>query len=362
MADSAIVGHLGTAQLAGLGVASAPAHHRAVSVFVFLAYATTAAVSRRSGGRSSSSARQGVDGIWLALLLGAPSSWSVSAPRPPRSWNSSAPPRPRPLMPPPICGSPRPRHPRHARGARLDRCTEGTAGHPNPLYVAVAGFVANAVLNVVLVYGADLGIAGSAWGTVIAQCGMAAGLSVGGRPRSPTTPAPRPARRTLGAGSGLPPRPGCRCWCDTLSLRAILMIATRRGGPAPRRRRCRGASDQSHCPCGACSPSLSTPSPSPDRPSSGAIWARATPRGHARLPQDGGVGRRRGVRAGPARGAVPVRRSCPVHRRLHARRTLRCPLPVIVAVAQPICGVVYVLDGVLDGCGRRARTWPGPCC
>ncbi len=48
MADSAIVGHLGTAQLAGLGVASALLA-TAVSVFVFLAYATTAAVARRVG-------------------------------------------------------------------------------------------------------------------------------------------------------------------------------------------------------------------------------------------------------------------------------------------------------------------------
>ncbi|MFF9677943.1 MATE family efflux transporter, partial [Streptomyces eurythermus] len=46
MADSAIVGHLGTAQLAGLGVASALLV-TSVSVFVFLAYATTAAVARR---------------------------------------------------------------------------------------------------------------------------------------------------------------------------------------------------------------------------------------------------------------------------------------------------------------------------
>ncbi|MDQ0832131.1 hypothetical protein QF032_003975 [Streptomyces achromogenes] len=44
MADSAIVGHLGTAQLAGLGIASALLT-TAVSVFVFLAYATTAAVA-----------------------------------------------------------------------------------------------------------------------------------------------------------------------------------------------------------------------------------------------------------------------------------------------------------------------------
>lgn len=48
MADSAIVGHLGTAQLAGLGIASALLM-TAVSVFVFLAYATTAAVARRVG-------------------------------------------------------------------------------------------------------------------------------------------------------------------------------------------------------------------------------------------------------------------------------------------------------------------------
>lgn len=71
MADSAIVGHLGTAQLAGLGIASALLT-TAVSVFVFLAYATTAAVSRRVGaGNLQAAIRQGMDGIWLALLLGA---------------------------------------------------------------------------------------------------------------------------------------------------------------------------------------------------------------------------------------------------------------------------------------------------
>ena len=70
MADTAIVGHLGTAQLAGLGVASALLT-TGVSIFVFLAYATTAAVARRVGaGDMQSAIRQGMDGIWLALLLG----------------------------------------------------------------------------------------------------------------------------------------------------------------------------------------------------------------------------------------------------------------------------------------------------
>src|SRR5690606_14604323 len=71
LADSAIVGHLGTAQLAGLGIASALLT-TAVSVFVFLAYATPAAVARRVGaGDLPAAIRQGMDGIWLALLLGA---------------------------------------------------------------------------------------------------------------------------------------------------------------------------------------------------------------------------------------------------------------------------------------------------
>lgn len=71
MADSAIVGHLGTAQLAGVGVASA-ALTTATGVFVFLAYATTAAVARRIGaGDRRAAIQQGIDGIWLALVLSA---------------------------------------------------------------------------------------------------------------------------------------------------------------------------------------------------------------------------------------------------------------------------------------------------
>src|ERR1700740_3586986 len=61
MADSAIVGHLGTPQLAGLGVAAALLTSPA-SVFVFLASATPAAVARRVGaGDLPSAIRQGMD-------------------------------------------------------------------------------------------------------------------------------------------------------------------------------------------------------------------------------------------------------------------------------------------------------------
>ena len=70
LADSAIVGHLGTSALAGLGVASAVLL-TAVNIFVFLAYGTTAVVARRLGaGDQRGAISAGVDGIWLALLLG----------------------------------------------------------------------------------------------------------------------------------------------------------------------------------------------------------------------------------------------------------------------------------------------------
>src|SRR3546814_10758249 len=48
LADAAIVGHIGTRELAGLGIAGAIIQ-TAVGLCVFLAYGTTASVSRRIG-------------------------------------------------------------------------------------------------------------------------------------------------------------------------------------------------------------------------------------------------------------------------------------------------------------------------
>ena len=70
LADTAIVGHLGTPQLAGLA-AAATVLTTLVSLCVFLAYATTAAVARQLGADNIPAAlKQGIDGIWLAVLLG----------------------------------------------------------------------------------------------------------------------------------------------------------------------------------------------------------------------------------------------------------------------------------------------------
>ena len=70
LADSAIVGHLGVDQLAGVGLASTVLQ-TVVGLLVFLAYSTTPAVARLLGaGRLAEALAVGRDGLWLAGLLG----------------------------------------------------------------------------------------------------------------------------------------------------------------------------------------------------------------------------------------------------------------------------------------------------
>ncbi|MFF2861783.1 MATE family efflux transporter [Streptomyces rubiginosohelvolus] len=222
MVDSAVVGHLGTPQLAGLGIAAALLM-TAVSIFVFLAYATTAAVARRVGaGDLPAAIRQGMDGIWLALLLGAA---VVALAIPTAPWlvdafgaSDTAAPYAITYLRISILGIPAMLVVLAATGV-----LRGLQDTRTPLYVAIGGFTANAVLNVTLVYGAGLGIAGSAWGTVIAQAGMAAVYLVvvirGARKHGASL-------RPDAAGIKASARAGVPLLIRTLSLRAVLMIAT----------------------------------------------------------------------------------------------------------------------------------------
>ncbi|MEU2231565.1 MATE family efflux transporter [Streptomyces vietnamensis] len=222
MVDSAIVGHLGTPQLAGLAIAAALLS-TAVSVFVFLAYATTAAVARRVGaGDLPAAIRQGMDGIWLALLLGAA---VVALTLPTAPWlvdvfgaSDTAAPYAVTYLRISGLGIPAMLVVLAATGV-----LRGLQDTRTPLYVAIAGFAANGALNLGLVYGAGLGIAGSAWGTVIAQCGMAAAylvVVVRGARRHGASLRPDPAGIRASAQAGAP------LLVRTLSLRAVLMIAT----------------------------------------------------------------------------------------------------------------------------------------
>ncbi|MFJ6480744.1 MATE family efflux transporter [Streptomyces sp. NPDC091682] len=222
MADSAIVGHLGTPQLAGLGIAAAVLT-TAVSVFVFLAYATTAAVSRLVGaGDLQAAIRQGIDGIWLALLLGA-AVVAVVLPATPSlvslfGASDAVAPYAITYLRISALGIPAMLMVLAATGV-----IRGLQDTRTPLYVAIGGFTLNAGLNVALVYGAGLGIAGSAWGTVIAQCAMAAAylvVVVRGARRHGASLRPDPSGIRACAQAGAP------LLVRTLSLRAILMIAT----------------------------------------------------------------------------------------------------------------------------------------
>ncbi|MFI1964481.1 MATE family efflux transporter [Streptomyces pathocidini] len=222
MVDSAIVGHLGTPQLAGLGIAAALLL-TAVNVFVFLAYATTAAVARRVGaGDLRSAIRQGVDGIWLALLLGAVL-LALALPAAPAlvvlfGASDTAAPYAVTYLRISALGIPPMLVVLAATGV-----LRGLQDTRTPLYVAIGGFTANAVLNAGLVYGAGLGIAGSAWGTVIAQCAMAAAylaVVVRGARRHGASLRPDATGIRACAQAGAP------LLIRTLSLRAILMIAT----------------------------------------------------------------------------------------------------------------------------------------
>ncbi|MFJ9693045.1 MATE family efflux transporter [Kitasatospora sp. NPDC101183] len=222
MADSAIVGHLGTPQLAGVGVASA-ALSTATGVFVFLAYATTAAVARRIGaGDRRGAVQQGVDGIWLALGLAVPvvlltlllAPWIASV----LGASPTAAPYAVTYLRISSLGIPAMLLVLAATGV-----LRGLQDTRTPLVVAVAGFAANLGLNAGLVYGAGLGVAGSAWGTVLAQTGMAVVYLVvvvrgARREGASLRPVPTGIRASARAGGPLLVR--------TVSLRAVLMLAT----------------------------------------------------------------------------------------------------------------------------------------
>ncbi|MDQ0771360.1 putative MATE family efflux protein [Pseudarthrobacter defluvii] len=173
LADSAIVGHLGVAQLAGVGLASAVLQ-TAVGLMVFLAYSTTPAVARAIGdGRLGKALAAGRDGVWLAGILGVLLAVAGFAAAEPLIDLLGAE------------GSVRTFAVDYFRwsmpglvamllifaGTGVLRGLQDTR---TPLVVATVGFGVNIVLNLWLVYGLGLSVVGSALGTSLAQWGMAA--------------------------------------------------------------------------------------------------------------------------------------------------------------------------------------------
>ena len=177
LADSAIIGHLGTDPLAGLGIA-ANVLGVLTGLCIFLAYGTTGTVARRLGaGDRASALAGGFDGLVLAVGLGALLGLALllAAPAVVGAYGAS-----------PAVTAAATTYLRVAAfglpsillllaGTGVLRGLQDTR---TPLQVVIAANVANVVLNLVLVYGAGLGIAGSALGTLLAQTGAAVVVAV----------------------------------------------------------------------------------------------------------------------------------------------------------------------------------------
>jgi len=220
MVDAALVGHLGTVPLAGLGIASAVLQ-TIVGLMVFLAYSTTPAVARRFGaGEHKDAVSIGIDGMWLALGLGAvlaaigalSSPWLVSL----FGATADVAEHADTYLMISMWGLPAMLIVFAATG--LLRGMQDTV---TPLWIAGLGFGANALLNFLFIYGFGWGIAGSAIGTVTAQWAMvAAYVVIVGRLARKHSASVRPQREGV-RGSA---RSGGWLFLRTVSLRVALLI------------------------------------------------------------------------------------------------------------------------------------------
>jgi putative MATE family efflux protein len=353
LADSAIVGHLGTTPLAGLSIAGAVLSSL-MSLCVFLAYGTTASVARRIGGGDLRGAlTQGIDGVWLAVLIGVVTT-AVGVPLTPRLVGLFEP------------------------GERVADQAEtylriglvgavpllvmlattgilrGLQDTRTPLAVAVGGNLANVVLNLWLVYGLDLGIAGSALGTVLAQFASAVVLvTVVARAARRHGASLRPQLSGIrGAGSA-----GVPLLLRTITLRASLLVMTY------------GATVLGEPELATMQIAMTLWTFLAFALDAIAIAAQAITGRYL------GAGDRDGTRAithrmlrwGVASGVVTglaLAAASPVLGSLftgdHDVRDLLVPVLLVAALAQPIAGIVFVLDGVLIGAGDgRYLAWAG---
>lgn len=342
--DAALIGHLGVVPLAGLGIASAVLQ-TIVGLMIFLAYSTTPAVARRFGaGDSRSAVSVGIDGLWLALGLGAllalagslATPWLVDLFGPTRDVAEQA----VTYLALSMWGLPAMLIVFAATG--LLRGMQDTV---TPLWIAGLGFGSNALLNWLFIYGFGWGIAGSAAGTVTAQWGMVAAYAV---------VIGRLARRH--SASVLPQREGVRgsarsggwLFLRTVSLRAALLATV---GVAT------GLGTDELAGWQVAFTIFSTAAFALDAL---AIAAQALI-GRGLGAQDEPFVRRVlgrtvawGAWFGVIVGALIAGLSGVIGLAFTGDPELAAliqPALLVLALAQPICGVVFVLDGVLMGAG-----------
>lgn len=357
LSDAAIVGHLGTPELAGLGVA-AVVLQTVVGLCVFLAYGTTASVARHLGaGDLRAALAQGIDGVWLAVLIGVLATVGGIA------------------LTPALVGV-------FDTGAEVAEHAEtylaiaflgttpllimlaatgvlrGLQNTRTPLLVAVVGNGLNIVFNVVLVYGLDLGIAGSAIGSVLAQVISAAWfLAVVVRAAREHGAPMTPDRAGIAAAA----HAAVALVIRTLALRACLLVGTyavTRVGT--------GATDVNVAThqiaitlwtfLAFALDAIAIAAQALTGRALGSGDVEGTRRLTRRMVQWGWGS---GIVAGLALAAVS-----PFVGALFttdpAVRDLLVPVLLVAAVGQPVAGLVFVLDGVLIGAGDGAYlAWAG---
>ena len=344
LVDAAIVGHLGTAQLAGVGIASVILG-TLVGLSVFLAYGTTAQVARSLGaGQPDRALSFGIAGVYLALIIGiavllvgwplAPQLVGLFGGNPAVSefgvtflrWS--------------LVGMPAMLTVLATTGV-----LRGLQDTRTPLFVAVVGAAVNVGLNLLLVVVLEFGVAGSAIGTVITQTAMALVLiavvvRAAGRHGAPLAPH---AGHIRGAG-----RAGIPLFIRTLTLRLAIIVttvvATRQGVVALAAQQV-VLSIWNFLALGL---------------DALAIAAQALT-GKALGAGDGPAAReltrsmlRWGVWAGVVIGAVVLLIHAVAGSAFSPDPEVRAAVAaalIVVALSQPISGYVFVLDGVLIGAG-----------
>lgn len=360
LSDAAIVGHLGTPQLAGLGIA-AVVLQTAVGLCVFLAYGTTASVARLLGaGDVRAALAQGIDGVWLAVIIGVVTTVAGV------------------LLTEPLVGA-------FGAGAEVTEhavtylriaflgttpllvmlattgILRGLQDTRTPLVVAILGNALNVALNVLLVYGIGpapaLGIAGSAIGSVIAQVASAAALllvvvraaRVEG---SPMTPDRRGILTAAHAAVALVVR--------TVALRAALLVSTYAVTVAGPDTEIDLATHQIAMTIWTflafALDAIAIAAQALTGRSLGAGDAPAT-RALTRRMVAWGIGS--GVVTGLGLAALSPYLGM-LFTSDQAVRDLLVPVLLVAALGQPVAGVVFVLDGVLIGAGDGAYlAWTG---
>nr|MBA3288442.1 MATE family efflux transporter [Acidimicrobiia bacterium] len=177
LVDTAIVGRLGTAQLGGLAIAATVLSF-VVAGCNFLTYGTTERIARCIGaGRRDEAADVGVQAVWLAvivgvilapiLLLAAPTLASAIGAGGEVAGYAET------YLRISALGIPFVVFALAAQGVQ-----RGASDYRTAVVVLLLANAVNVVLELVFVYGLDLGVPGSAWSTVIAQVGAGLAFAV----------------------------------------------------------------------------------------------------------------------------------------------------------------------------------------